>query len=133
MTRHEIREEIMKLIFQFNFHNIEDLENQIDLYLDDKPLKDEDILEIKEKALDIINNIEEIDAFINSTSKGWKTSRMGKIDLSILRISIYEIKIEKLPVGVAINEAVELAKKFGSDNSYAFVNGVLARFVRNDK
>ena len=74
--------------------------------------------------------IPEIDEKINEVAKGWKTQRMGKADLSILRLAVYEMKYdEEIPVNVAINEAVELAKKFGSDDSPAFVNGILAKLV----
>ena len=67
---------------------------------------------------------------INETAKGWSTDRMGKVDLTILRLAVYEIRYdEDVPTGVAINEAVELAKKFGQEGSFAFVNGVLAKFA----
>ena len=63
-------------------------------------------------------------------AKGWKTSRMGKVDLTIIRLAVYELKYEEdIPTGVAINEAVELAKKYGTDTSSSFVNGVLAKLA----
>ncbi len=143
MTRHEIREEIMKIIFQLNFYDKDSIKEQIDSYFDsgeifndednEKTFSETDKEEIEEKVLDIIKNQDKIDSLIDKVAEGWKVSRMSKVDLSILRISFYEIEIEKLPVGVAINEAVELAKDFGSDNSPSFVNGVLARFVKNDE
>ena len=71
-----------------------------------------------------------IDDMINKEAKGWDTTRMGKVDLTLIRLAVYEIKYDdEIPTGVAINEAVELAKKFGQDNSPAFVNGVLAKFA----
>lgn len=67
---------------------------------------------------------------INEAAHGWKTSRMGKVDLTLIRLAVYEIKYEDdIPVGVSINEAVELAKKYGTDDSFAFVNGILAKFA----
>ncbi len=67
---------------------------------------------------------------LNEKAKGWSTNRMGKVDLTILRLAVFEIKYdEEIPTGVAINEAVELAKKFGQDSSPAFINGVLAKFT----
>ncbi|MDE7009463.1 MAG: transcription antitermination factor NusB, partial [Lachnospiraceae bacterium] len=73
---------------------------------------------------------DEIDAMLNEKAKGWSTNRMGKVDLTILRLAVFEIKYdEEIPTGVAINEAVELAKKFGQDSSPAFINGVLAKFT----
>ena len=78
----------------------------------------------------IIAVLEEIDKIINESSKGWKTTRMGKVDLTLIRLAVYEIKYEEdIPTGVAINEAVELAKKYGTDDSPAFINGVLAKIA----
>ena len=67
---------------------------------------------------------------INAVTKGWKTGRMGKVDLTLLRLAVYEIKFEEeIPTGVAINEAVELAKKYGTDGSFSFINGILAKIA----
>ena len=80
-----------------------------------------------EKSNDIFAHVEEIDALINEVVEGWKTTRMAKVDLSLIRLAVYEIRYEKIPKGIAINEAVELAKKYGADQSAGFVNGVLAK------
>jgi len=78
----------------------------------------------------IVAVLEEIDKIINESSKGWKTTRMGKVDLTLIRLAVYEIKYEEdIPTGVAINEAVELAKKYGTDDSPAFINGILAKIA----
>ena len=75
-------------------------------------------------------NISTMKTMINEKSKGWSTDRMGKVDLTIIRLAVYEMKYDDtIPEGVAINEAVELAKKFGQDESAGFINGVLAKFV----
>ena len=67
---------------------------------------------------------------INEAAKGWKTTRMGKVDLTLIRLAVYEIKFEEeVPTGVAINEAVELAKNYGTDDSASFVNGILAKLA----
>ena len=72
----------------------------------------------------ILAHIEEIDQELNEYSQGWKTSRMNRVDLTALRLAFYEMKFdEEIPVGVAINEAVELAKLFGGEDSGSFVNG----------
>ena len=98
--------------------------------------KDRDMLTIikdyiREKYENIASKLPEIDEAINKETTGWNTSRIAKVDLTILRLAIYEIKYdETVPTGVAINEAVELAKKFGQDGSPAFVNGVLAKFAQ---
>ena len=82
------------------------------------------------KYNDIYAHIEELDAAINEASKGWKTTRMGKVDLTLIRLAVYEIRFEEeIPVKVSINEAIELAKKYGTDDSPAFVNGILAKFA----
>ena len=78
----------------------------------------------------VLNNLDDLDAEIQAASTRWQLTRMAKVDLTIIRLAVYEILFdETVPTGVAINEAVELAKKFGQDSSYSFVNGVLARFT----
>jgi transcription antitermination protein NusB len=130
MTRHEIREEIFKGLFQANFYKGKDIEKQFDTFFEESgPYPEEDAGYIKTKARAIVDNLDTIDKIINDTSDGWKTSRMPKVDLTIMRLAVYEIKIEELPRGVAINEAVELAKAYGEDSSPAFINGVLAKVV----
>ena len=85
---------------------------------------------ISSKYHKIAEKLEEIDNMLNERAENWNTARMGKVDLTILRLAVYEIAFdEDVPAGVAINEAVELAKKFGQDASSGFVNGILARFV----
>ena len=85
---------------------------------------------IQTKAEKIAGKTEEIDALINAHTKGWKTSRMNKVDLTILRLAVYEMKWdEDVPVGVAIDEAVELAKKYSGSDGPSFVNGVLAKLT----
>ncbi len=131
MSRREIRENVFKMLFRVEFHDEEDMKEQLGMFEEELAhLNEEDLNYIKEKFNKIIENIDSIDAEINDKSKGWKTSRMGKVDLSIIRLAVYEIKNEDdIPVKVSINEAVELAKKFGTDDSASFVNGVLAKFV----
>ena len=75
----------------------------------------------------------EIDRIINENAKGWKTARMNKVDLTILRLAVYEMKWdEEIPTGVAINEAVELAKKFSGNDGPSFVNGVLGKIAQQE-
>ena len=89
---------------------------------------------MRSKLVQLGRRLEEIDAMINEKAKGWSTDRMGTVDLTIIRLAVYEMKHdETVPEGVAINEAVELAKKFGLDESAGFVNGVLAKFVSETK
>lgn len=131
MTRRELRENIFKMLFRVEFHEEDEMNDQLTLFEEQlEGLKETDLSYIKEKTKEIIGHLKKIDAEINEKSTGWKTSRMGKVDLSIIRLAVYEIRFdEEVPEKVAINEAVELAKKFGTDESPAFINGVLAKFV----
>ena len=132
MKRRELREHVFQLLFRVEFNSSEEMEEQVSMYFDgvreEEPLAEKDEIYIAEKYKKIVEKIPEIDEMLNASSKGWKTSRMGRVDLTILRLAVYEMKFdEDIPEKVAINEAVELSKKFGGDESPAFINGVLAR------
>ncbi len=131
MTRSKIRENVFKMLFRVEFHDADELFEQLELLndeLENPTYADREYIDKKSK--DIIAHLDEIDAMIDEKSTGWKTKRMAKVDLSIIRLALYEIKYEEeIPTKVSINEAVELAKKYGSDESSAFVNGVLAKFA----
>ena len=131
MTRREIREQVFKMLFRVEFYNQEEMSEQIALCEDDAcSWKEKDKTYIFEKVEKISEKLEEIDAKINEVSEGWKTGRMGKVDLTLNRLAVYEMLYEEdVPAKVAINEAVELAKQYGTDNSPSFVNGVLAKLV----
>ena len=131
MTRREIREQVFKMLFRVEFYNQEEMSEQIALCEDDAcNWKEKDKTYIFEKVEKISEKLEEIDAKINEVSEGWKTGRMGKVDLTLIRLAGYEMLYEEdVPAKVAINEAVELAKQYGTDNSPSFVNGVLAKLV----
>lgn len=131
MTRREIREQVFKMLFRVEFYNQEEMSEQIALCEDDAcSWKEKDKTYIFEKVEKISEKLEEIDAKINEVSEGWKTGRMGKVDLTLIRLAVYEMLYEEdVPAKVAINEAVELAKQYGTDNSPLFVNGVLAKLV----
>lgn len=147
MTRSKLREHCFKMLFCADFHPAEEKEEQIEQYFEE-PMEDEttpegveeilhdvemspeDEMYLKTKAEAIMRRIPELDEKINAVAEGWKTKRMGKAELSILRLALYEILYdEDVPEKVAINEAVELAKKFGGNESPAFINGVLAKLV----
>lgn len=131
MKRTEQREHIFRLVFGVEFNPPEELKEQIQLYFEQEEITGEkDQGYIAQKTEAVAARAEEIDRLINKSSTGWKTSRMNKADLSVLRLAVYEMKMdEDVPVSVAINEAVELAKKFGGEDSPAFINGVLARMA----
>ena len=134
MTRHELREQTFKMLFGMGFHTGEDKEAFLYNYLDETcelKLTEEDEAEIVGRVLAIAESIPELDADINRVSEGWRTDRMGRAELNILRLALYELRYdESVPVGVAINEAVELCKEYCSEESAAFINGVLAGLVR---
>ncbi len=140
MNRHEVRKEVFKAVFMNEFHDTDDMKSVIDTFLqgrnnaetedlakNNKTPEDEEY--IKTKSEDIIAKLPEIDEMINKSVDGWKTTRMAKVDLTLIRLALYEIKFENIPVGVAINEAVTLADEFGTDSSAGFVNGALAKLL----
>ena len=130
MTRREIREETFKMVFQAEFYEASDLPEQMMLFLGENPEASEEEKEaIDARVKAIVEKLPEMDAIIDGVAEGWKTNRMGKVELAIIRLATYEIKVEGLAEGIAINEAVEMAKRYGGDNSGAFVNGILAKVV----
>lgn len=132
MSRTELREHIFRMLFRIEFNNAEEMKEQEGFYFDElEEATGKDQEYILEKYRAIVEKKEEIDLLLNEITEGWKTSRMNRVDLTLLRLAVYEIKWdEDVPTGVAINEAVELAKKYSSDEGPAFVNGVLAKVVK---
>lgn len=131
MNRREGREHLFRMLFRKEFHDSTELNEQIKLYFDllEEP-SEKDFSYLKEKFDKIIELLNDIDAIIEQATEGWKINRIGKVDLTILRLAVYEMKYDDdVPTKVAINEAVEIAKIFGEDNSPAFINGVLAKIV----
>ncbi len=140
MNRHELRKEVFKAVFMNDFHQPDEMTSVVDCFWqgrddaekDDLSKNDkslEDAQYVADKVTDIIAKIPELDESINASVDGWKTSRMAKVDLTLIRLALYEIKYENLPIGVAINEAVTLAEEFGTDSSAGFVNGALAKLI----
>lgn len=132
MSRRELREQIFKLLFRTEFNSREEMQEQVGFFFEEEENQAgvSDTAYITEKFQKVYDKLEEIDTALNEKVEGWNTGRMGKVDLTILRLAVYEIMFdEEIPTGVAINEAVELAKKFGQDTSPSFVNGVLAKFA----
>ena len=131
MSRRELREQIFKLLFRVEFNRVEDMPEQEQLFFEDEDAaQEEDAAYVSEKFRKIFDKLPDIDSRLNEKAEGWDTTRMSKVDLTILRLAVYEICYdENVPTGVAINEAVELAKKFGQDASSGFVNCILAKFA----
>lgn len=131
MKRSEIREHVFKLLFRVEFHDSVDLKEQDALYFEPLDVVDEYKKLICDRAMLIKEKLPEIDEKIDELSVSWKKNRLGKVELTILRLAIYEILFdEEIPAGVAINEAVELAKKYGGDDAPSFVNGVLGKLTK---
>ena len=132
MTRRQLREHLLKLLYLRDFHESEEIAEQNSLYFEVfAPQTEEECSQVNTRYDSIISRLGEIDSIISGAMTGWKLSRIGKIELNILRIAVYEIRFdEDVPDRVAINEAVELAKYYGSeDSSYGFINGILAKVV----
>lgn len=140
MKRSEIRENVFRLVFCGDFYSMEEIPEQVDRYFEETVLPDEesgfvtfseeDQAVIRQRFEQVAERIPELDAKINEVARGWKTTRMGKAELAIIRLAAYEMLFDdEIPVGVAINEAVELAKKYGGDDASSFVNGILARLA----
>ena len=141
MRRSERRETVFRLLYMQQFRG-DEMPEQISEYLEsvrggleevpaDGKVSDAEEAKIRKALEDITAHIPEIDERLNKVSKGWKTSRMGKVDLSILRLAVYELLFDDdVPTGVAINEAVEIAKRYGGDETASFVNGILGQIAR---
>lgn len=132
LTRRQIREEIFKMVYQMDFCEPEEAADREKIYFEQREdISDADRNDINDKLSLIKEHCAELDEEISKFAKGWKINRMSKVDLALLRVAVYEIKMdENVPSGVAINEAVELAKIYGGDDSPRFINGVLAAIAK---
>lgn len=133
MKRSEIRELAFKLIYSLEIQKEENIEEQIDLYIENNEIKDKNSIEyIKDCILGIEQYKDEIYKTIEgSLTSEWKIDRISKINLSLLKLAIYEIKYKDIPYKVEINEVVELAKKYGEEKSCKFINGALAKVIKD--
>lgn len=127
MTRKGAREMILKLLYEMDLRETtaEDVLSKV------KDCGEEEEY-IRETVKGVYDNKQQLDEIINRYAKDWNTDRMNKVDLAILRYSIYEIQAGSIPPSITINEAVELAKKYSTDKSSQFVNGVLGGYVRGE-
>lgn len=144
MSRKLARENIIKLLFSIGFQKDCDIDEVIQKAISDakESEKDEELMIdrvnendidfIKENLSGILLNLDNIDKTINQYSIRWKTERMPRVDLAILRNAIYEILfLDNIPDSVSINEAVELAKKYSTEDSGSFINGILGNVLKN--
>lgn len=131
--RTELREAAFLLLFRADFYPKEDMAQQIrDFFEGEDSFSEKERQRVADKVMAVLEKQDEIDAELEKYSIGWKVRRMSKVDLTILRLAVYEMKYdEKVPVSSAINEAVELAKNYGEEHSPSFVNGILAKTAKN--
>ncbi len=132
MNRHQLRQETFCLLFLTEFHPGDEVGEQMRLFIEQRDMGDQGDY-VEKKVADIISHRKEIDERIEARAENWKLSRMGRVEQSLIRLAVYEVIYEELPRGIAINEAVELAKVYGQDNSPSFINGVLARVIGGDE
>ncbi|MCR5796335.1 transcription antitermination factor NusB [Eubacterium xylanophilum] len=131
MTRREIRERLFELLFLVEFYKKDQgTVEEIETFFEEHEMSEKDEKELRDKVAIITEKLPEIDEIIANNSKGWKINRIGKEELAILRLALYEIRYdEEVPDGVAINEAVELGKKYGAEGGASFINGLLGNVV----
>jgi len=131
MSRIETREQAMQLLFQIGFRN-DPISNQIETFKENFPEVIEDEAYFLDIVYGVINSRNELDEKFVPFLKNWKLERLPQTDRIILEIAVYEIlTVEEIPTSVSINEAVKLAKKYGTDNSSSYINGVLSNFVKS--
>ena len=136
ISRSALREKVFVLLFESEFKSMDEMPEQARLYLTEslKPVDKESADYIEKRFNAVKAKQEEADKLIAQKSSGWSIGRIGKIELSILRLAVYEIIFDDdIPDGVAINEAVNLAKKYGQDGAGAFINGILANFAKENE
>ena len=135
MSRKEARENAFKCVYQFEFDKDKNVNDILDMCLAENQSNEAEEEYIKEVVLGVKQNSEKIDEEILKNLKNWSISRIAKVDLAILRIAIYEMcyMSDSIPFKVSINEAVELAKTYGNQNSRSFVNGLLAKVIFDKK
>ena len=132
MGRKLSREAAMKLVYQVEIQK-DDREEQIRLSLEQPSFTKKDKIYIEDVVKGVLDNTEKIDELIEKYAIGWKINRISKVDLSILRVSIYEILFrEDIPYNVTLNEAVEMAKKYSTSEAGAFINGILSKIPKTE-
>ncbi len=135
LSKRQFRIVVFKGVFQSDFYDESQKMQQLDamynedMSYDEITLSEKDSKAVSSKCQDILDNISDIDKAIESVLDNWTINRIGKVELAILRVAVYEIKYDKIDAAIAINEAVEISKIYGGEKSGSFVNGVLAKMV----
>lgn len=133
MGRHELREQVFRLLFRIEFNSIEDMQEQEKLFFEDDEadISENDAEYIRGKYRKIQEKLPEIDKLVNDNTEKWDIKRMGKVELTALRLAVYEMLFDDdIPIGVAIDEAVGIARTYGRENSGGFVNAILSKIVK---
>lgn len=135
MLRSQVREEVFKILFRYPFAGEEEMEEQIAFSMEELEGKSEENLTyIQNKVHAIMEHVDEIDKTIQDNCEGWNISRLGKAEIAIMRIAVYELMYEtEIPFSVSINEAVELTKSYCDEEAKGFVNAVLGKVAKNVK
>lgn len=132
MSRKKARDNAFKCVYELEFCDKNDVEKVLKYCYEENENTEEEIAYIDQVLKGVLENISNIDKLILSNLKNWTLDRIAKIDLAILRIAIFEIMyMQDIPEKVSVNEAVELAKEYGNNDSRAFVNGILAKILKD--
>ena len=132
LTRREEREQAFILLFEKSFNEEVTVADLYEMAVENEIISESDFA--KNLALKVTENIEVIDAAVEKHSVKWKMSRISKVALAVMRLAICEILFyDDIPVGVSINEAVELCKKYASKDDYSFVNGILSAIAKEER
>ncbi|ERK48140.1 transcription antitermination factor NusB [Leptotrichia sp. oral taxon 879] len=133
MTRREIREEIFKLLFEYELIN-NNIEKRINDVINEESLKkDEEVNFLRSYVTEIIANENILIERIKDVLEGWTYERLGTIEKVLLKVSFYEITIKNIGYEIAINEVLEIAKKYSYNDTKDFLNGILAKLIKNIK
>lgn len=145
MTRRQLRESIFKALFRIEFSDGQERKEQVEYHLQELAeqeqedgtivfAKEQDVEYVRQKALDVLAHLDELDTMIEANTEGWKLSRIGKAELAILRLAVYEMQFDPdVPQSVAINEAVELTKQYCDEDARGFVNAVLGKLAKQQE
>ena len=129
MTRREAREQACMVLFEKIFDDDSTISEIVEIAKENELIKINNFAEVLLKAVE--NNAEEVDSVIEANLQDWTLSRLPKVSLAVLRLAVAEIKyVDEVPDGVAVNEAVELAKKYGTAVDASFINGVLGAVAK---
>ena len=131
MNRTLAREVAMKILFARSLGGEDTWEEVLEQSQARDELSDEDKTFLENEVFGVERHREELDGLIDGYAKGWNRNRLAKVDLTLLRMGLFELLyLPEVPVGAAINEAVELSKRYGEDKSYSFINGILGTAAR---